>query len=138
MELGHVQKVLDWRCPCCGNRGGRQRIVARSTPDCIFLQVLRFEAGPGGLRKTQQSSPVPVEGLRIAAMRDGVIDRGVDYVLRAVLLHEGELAGGHYWTLALRQGDWFRMDDSKTSHLRDGIPAGIEHLVYGLLLQWRG
>ena len=138
LELEQSLDLPDWRCPCCGSLGGRQRIMARDTPHCVLLQVLRFEAGPGGPRKLHLPFPVPLEGLRIASMRDGAVDGEDGYQLMAVLLHEGELAGGHYRALALRQGDWFCMDDSRSSRQCEGFPTGIGHLVYGLLLQRRG
>ena len=137
LEHTRAQHLPDWRCPCCDGLGGRQSLVARSTPPCVLLQVLRFEAGPGGLRKLHAPFPVPWEGLRIAALGDGAVEGLAYYRLLAVLLHDGELAGGHYRALALRRGDWFCMDDSSSSRLSGGFPAGSEQQVYGLLLQRR-
>jgi hypothetical protein len=136
-ELELSQALPEWRCPCCGGLGGRQRLVARGNPHCILLQILRFEAGPGGPRKLHLPFPVPLEGLRVATLQDGAADQVACYRLLAVLLHEGELAGGHYQALALRQGGWFCMDDSRSS-LSEGFPKGVEPLVYGLLFQRGG
>ena len=74
LELELPQHLPDWSCPCCGGQGGRQRLVARSTTPCILMQILRFEAGPAGVRKLHSAFPVPREGLRIAALSDGAID----------------------------------------------------------------
>ncbi|MFM7985537.1 MAG: hypothetical protein ACKPKO_40115, partial [Candidatus Fonsibacter sp.] len=88
--------------------------------------------------KLHSAFPVPWEGLRIAALSDGAIDGVAGYRLLAIMLHDGELAGGHYRALVRRQDDWYCMDDSRSSRLSGACPAGIEHLVYGLVLQRGG
>ncbi|MFM7986479.1 MAG: hypothetical protein ACKPKO_44920, partial [Candidatus Fonsibacter sp.] len=91
-----------------------------------------------GVRKLHLTFPAPSEAVQVAALRDGVVDGMVGYKLLAALLHEGELAGGHYRAIVRRQGDWFCMDDTRSSRLPGTCPAGVDHLVYGLLLQRGG
>jgi ubiquitin C-terminal hydrolase len=50
-------------------------------------------------------------------------------------MHEGEIAGGHYWAVAKRLNRWFSFDDSRTTSLGTEFPSGPEPLVYGLLFQ---
>ncbi|MFM7980796.1 MAG: hypothetical protein ACKPKO_15900 [Candidatus Fonsibacter sp.] len=90
------------------------------------------------MRKLHLAFPVPWEGLRVTALCDGVVDGVAGYKLLAVLLHEGELAGGHYRAVVRRQDDWYCMDDTRSSRLPGARPAGVDHLVYGLLLQRGG
>ena len=106
-----------------------------ATLPCLWLQVRRFEAGPLGPRKLHRPFPVPLEGMRLAPLRHGAPLSTVPFHLVGVVLHQGEIAGGHYRALAKRQHRWFGFDDSHATSLGTAIPSGLEHLVYGLLFQ---
>ena len=73
--------------------------------------------------------------MRLAHLRHGISLDKLYYRLVGAIVHEGEIAGGHYRALAKRQHRWFGFDDSHTTCMGTTIPSGLEHLVYGLLFQ---
>ena len=135
MQLTQVQRLPEWRCPCCGALGAKQRVMDFATSPCLWLQVHRFEAGPLGPCKLHRPFPVPPEGMRLAPLRQGVPLSKLHYHLVGAILHQGEIAGGHYWAVAKRLNRWFSFDDSRTTSLGTEFPSGLEPLVYGLLFQ---
>ena len=110
-------------------------MVAREAPPCVFVQLMRFESERLGPRKLHHRVSIPVEGVLITPALDAARGTPVLYELRAVVLHEGELAGGHYWT-AVRKGLLrYVVNDVIALPLGPSLPEGLEHLVYGLLLR---
>ena len=78
---------------------------------------------------------IPVEGVLITPGLDAVRGTQAQYELRAVVLHEGELAGGHYWT-AVRKGLlWYMVNDAVAMPVGPILPEGLERFVYGLLVR---
>ena len=134
-QLTQVQRLTGWRCPCCGALGAKQRVVDCATSPCLFLQVHRFEAGPLGPRKLHHPFPIPLNGMRLAPLRHGIFLDKLHYRLVGAIMHEGEIAGGHYWAVAKRHDGWYRFNDSLTTGLGTDFPSGLEPLVYGLLFQ---
>ena len=88
-----------------------------------------------GPRKLHRPFPVPLEGMRLAPLRHGAALSTVPFHLVGVVLHQGEIAGGHYWAVAKRLNRWYSFDDSRTTSLGTEFPSGLEPLVYGLLFQ---
>jgi len=51
-ELERDMPLPEWRCPCCGGQGGNQRVVDRTDPQLLLVQVNRFEqTGPSSAHK---------------------------------------------------------------------------------------
>ena len=121
--------------PLLRGPGGKQRVVDCATSPCLFLQVHRFEAGPLGPRKLHHPFPIPLDGMRLAPLRHGISLDKLHYHLVGAIMHEGEIAGGHYSVVAKRHDGWYRFNDSLTTSLGKECPSGFEPLVYGLLFQ---
>jgi ubiquitin carboxyl-terminal hydrolase 22/27/51 len=79
----------------------------------------------------KQSSPQkPSTGV---ADDDAIIDPDVGkYTLSAVIVHKGDIQGGHYVSYAREGGDWFLFDDSKVVIVGEGevLAAQAYLLVY--------
>lgn len=61
-----------------------------------------------------QKHSSPIKGGTTAAEDDNALDPEVGkYTLSAVIVHKGDIQGGHYVSYAREGGDWFLFDDSK-------------------------
>ena len=89
--------------PLLRGLGAKQRVMDFATSPCLWIQVHRFEAGPLGPCKLHRHFPIPHEGMRLAPLLHGRPHDMLHYRLAGAIMHEGEIAGGHYWGVA-KQG----------------------------------
>jgi len=135
-ELEKDVLLPEWRCPCCGGQGGVQRVVERTGPHLLFVQVNRFEqVGSCSAHKVHLACPIPFLGVRTVHQCGGGPPDPVSYDLVGVLLHMGELEGGHYRALCRRDCHWLLFDDTAVQSLGTDPPPGLDREAYGFLLQ---
>ena len=134
-EARAKEPVPDWVCPRCGRRAGARRLMRRSTPDCLVIQLLRFAGGGTTARKLAYPVTVPTGGLSVESIDEGECITVTRYALRAFATHTGDLLGGHYEAFISKAGTWWRVDDAKASKMAP-MPQGVRAApVYALFLQ---
>ena len=93
------------------------------------------QVGPGSAHKVHLACPIPFLGVRtVSQCGEGPPDP-VSYDLVGVLLHMGELGGGHYRALCRRDCHWLLFDDTAVQSLGADPPLGLDREAYGFLLQ---
>ena len=94
-------------CPLCKRSLRSKKLVVHRWPSCLVIHVKRWRKGTVGVRWTKDQRHLSF---------DPVLSRqGVEYVLRAVVVHIGGVTGGHYLCYAHPQSDWFCCNDTCVS-----------------------
>lgn len=86
-----------WRCPKCKcQKLGQRRVELHRVPECLFLQVKRFN---------QKGTRALVYGEKVRTplnLQEEEVINGRRFRLVSVVNHYGNISFGHYTTYALR------------------------------------
>ena len=117
--------AIGWKCPHCGQAEATTNEVFRPQGNFVLLHLKRFVSthGPKGFRALKIIDPVTVT-------REITISN-VAFSLEAVVLHIGDMVGGHYVTDVLARRLCY--DDHKVYT----IPASRPALATPVLLLYR-
>jgi ubiquitin C-terminal hydrolase len=137
MPDGHLRK-----CDACGATGvqPRQRQRVDGAPQYLFLALKRFAANGGGAGQglgygRYGGAHLSKDRRRVRLPERLVVGRGT-YVVRAGVLHGGDLHGGHYTCLVQgSDGAWLMCNDSHVSVVSARVAADELGDCYAYLLE---
>ncbi|KAF9328417.1 hypothetical protein BG006_008390 [Podila minutissima] len=104
----------------------RKGVIFESLPPVLHLQLKRFEYDieRDAMVKINDRHEFPLEIDLAEFVAEGEEKRkagphGFNYTLHGVLVHSGDLHGGHYFALLKpqRDGKWFRFDDDRVTQV---------------------
>ncbi|GMK58352.1 hypothetical protein CspeluHIS016_0503840 [Cutaneotrichosporon spelunceum] len=107
-----------------GLQDAEKGVIFKSFPPVLHLQLRRFEydVEKDALAKINDRHEFPFE-IDLAEFLDESADRSVSHVykLHGVLVHSGDLHGGHYFALIKPEADgrWFKFDDDRVTPVTD-------------------
>ncbi|KAK4688080.1 ubiquitin carboxyl-terminal hydrolase 7, partial [Tremellales sp. Uapishka_1] len=107
-----------------GLQDAKKGVIFRSFPPVLHLQLRRFEydVEKDALGKINDRHEFPFS-IDLAEFLDESADRSVPHVykLHGVLVHSGDLHGGHYFALIKpdKDGRWFKFDDDRVTPVTD-------------------
>ncbi|RXK41314.1 ubiquitin carboxyl-terminal hydrolase 7 [Tremella mesenterica] len=107
-----------------GLQEAKKGVIFRSFPPVLHLQLRRFEydIDKDALVKINDRHEFPFE-IDLAEFLEDSADRSVshNYKLHGVLVHSGDLHGGHYFALIKpeKDGRWFKFDDDRVTPVTD-------------------
>ncbi|KAL7419595.1 ubiquitin-specific protease ubp15 [Cryptotrichosporon argae] len=107
-----------------GLQDARKGAIFQSLPPVLHLQLRRFEYDmeKDALVKINDRHEFPFE-IDLEEFLDESADRSVShkYKLHGVLVHSGDLHGGHYFALIKpeKDGRWFKFDDDRVTPVTD-------------------
>jgi len=107
-----------------GLQDAKKGVVFTSFPPVLHLQLRRFEYDfeRDALVKINDRHEFPFE-IDLGEFLDESADRSVshNYKLHGVLVHSGDLHGGHYFALIKpeKDGRWFKFDDDRVTPVTD-------------------
>ncbi|ORY24392.1 ubiquitin carboxyl-terminal hydrolase 5 [Naematelia encephala] len=107
-----------------GLQRANKGVIFSSFPPVLHLQLRRFEydVEKDALVKINDRHEFPFE-IDLADYLDEDADRSVSHVykLHGVLVHSGDLHGGHYFALIKpeKDGRWFKFDDDRVTPVTD-------------------
>jgi ubiquitin carboxyl-terminal hydrolase 7 len=107
-----------------GLQDAKKGVIFTSFPPVLHLQLRRFEYDieRDALVKINDRHEFPYE-IDLAEFLDEEADRTVShkYKLHGVLVHSGDLHGGHYFALIKpeKDGRWFKFDDDRVTPVTD-------------------
>ena len=92
-------------------------------PEDLIVYLTRFK---------KKSYTVVIKNGKPVTINKKIKVYDVDYYLSAVILHTGEVDGGHYICFAKRgnKGTWYRLDDERHRKLEDGELGQIDKSGY--------
>ncbi|KAG0040633.1 hypothetical protein BGZ82_000591 [Podila clonocystis] len=109
-----------------GLQDARKGVIFESLPPVLHLQLKRFEYDieRDAMVKINDRHEFPLEIDLAEFVAEGEEKRkagphGFNYTLHGVLVHSGDLHGGHYFALLKpeRDGKWFRFDDDRVTQV---------------------
>ncbi|WVQ73689.1 hypothetical protein IAR50_003269 [Cryptococcus sp. DSM 104548] len=107
-----------------GLQAAKKGVIFQSFPPVLHLQLRRFEYDieKDALVKINDRHEFPYE-LDLGDFLDESADRSQSHVykLHGVLVHSGDLHGGHYFALIKpeKDGRWFKFDDDRVTPVTD-------------------
>ncbi|WVO13321.1 hypothetical protein L204_100935 [Cryptococcus depauperatus] len=107
-----------------GLQAAKKGVIFKSFPPVLNLQLRRFEYDieKDCLAKVNDRHEFPFE-IDLAEFLDESADRSQSHVykLHGVLVHSGDLHGGHYFALIKpeKDGRWFKFDDDRVTPVTD-------------------
>ena len=57
---------------------------------------------------------------------------GKEYRLISVIMHEGSMDAGHYWSICLRKGEYYIFNDAKVSKVERVFNRNAYIIIYQL------
>jgi hypothetical protein len=112
------------RCSACGHKGHlKQTWRTHPTGNTVVIQTIP-RSKPNGHGLARISMDPPIEGLRIG-------DSPHEYTLQSVVGFTGDENGGHFFTISRRNGEYYLLNDSKTTKLTNPTQSihGLKHIV---------
>ncbi|KFH73362.1 ubiquitin thiolesterase [Podila verticillata NRRL 6337] len=109
-----------------GLQDARKGVIFETLPPVLHLQLKRFEYDieRDAMVKINDRHEFPLEIDLAEFVAEGEEKRkagshGFNYTLHGVLVHSGDLHGGHYFALLKpeRDGKWFRFDDDRVTQV---------------------
>lgn len=103
-----------------GLQDAKKGVIFQEFPPVLHLQLKRFEYDMerDAMVKINDRHEFPLE-IDLKEYLDETADRGANwnYKLHGVLVHSGDLHGGHYYALLKpeKDGKWFRFDDDRVT-----------------------
>lgn len=91
-------------CPLCRRSLRSKKLVIDRWPSCLVIQVKRWRPGTLGVRWTKDQ--------RHLSFEPTLLRGGMEYTLRAVVVHIGGPTQGHYICYVCPGTDWYRCDDT--------------------------
>lgn len=108
-EFFAEERIDDWKCDKCDQKGTAKRDIAVSRlPVIVVISINRFDAA---LRKNMSPIMLP-ETLDMSSVN--IIERPAMYDLASFACHSGAYQSGHYWSVVRRthhERGWLRVDD---------------------------
>lgn len=107
-----------------GLQAAKKGVIFQSFPPVLHLQLRRFEydVEKDALVKINDRHEFPFS-IDLEEFLDESADRSVshNYKLHGVLVHSGDLHGGHYFALIKpeKDGRWFKFDDDRVTPVTD-------------------
>lgn len=107
-----------------GLQAARKGVIFKSFPPVLHLQLRRFEydVEKDALVKINDRHEFPFE-IDLGEFLDESADRSQSHVykLHGVLVHSGDLHGGHYFALIKpeKDGRWYKFDDDRVTPVTD-------------------
>ncbi|TXT08338.1 uncharacterized protein COLE_05262 [Cutaneotrichosporon oleaginosum] len=107
-----------------GLQDAKKGVIFKAFPPVLHLQLRRFEydVDKDALVKINDRHEFPLE-IDLAEFLDESADHSVSHVykLHGVLVHSGDLHGGHYFALIKPEADgrWFKFDDDRVTPVTD-------------------
>lgn len=129
-------RVFGFLCRTCGREGAvdQEQFIFNAAPQCLILNPKRFSLEPGNIHKDSRLLPneeiIDVANYVLAHDQKSVHSK---YVLYAVVVHAGNLDGGHYYTYVKRGNEWYEANDSyvrKVDYRKDVRNACASLLFY--------
>ena len=142
------EETVEMECEKCKNKTMKIMMEIWRAPDILILSLKRFTYSNGVAEKIQSLVTYPFSGFEIAsyvksidvAPKTSLSTSALmnSYDLYAVVLHTGNMYGGHYTTLIKMQNatPWILFDDESTLELRDS-PESSSILSNSYLLFYR-
>jgi ubiquitin carboxyl-terminal hydrolase 7 len=107
-----------------GLQDAKKGVIFKAFPPVLHLQLRRFEydVDKDALVKINDRHEFPLE-IDLAEFLDESADRTISHVykLHGVLVHSGDLHGGHYFALIKPEADgrWYKFDDDRVTPVTD-------------------
>lgn len=144
---------VEYKCPACSrgdSTSGIRRQAIKHLPNVLVIQIKRFiwipERRVGGKLATAVQFPISPEVLDMrpyidASVLDTISD-STQYVLRAVVVHEGcRISSGHYYTFGWDShgGTWVNYNDAKVTVVsKDKVESCEPYLLFYERIEPRG
>ncbi|KAI8641621.1 hypothetical protein BD408DRAFT_452094 [Parasitella parasitica] len=111
-----------------GLQDAKKGVIFESFPPVLHLQLKRFEYDMmrDMMVKINDRHEFPTEiDLEPYLSENADKSRGHKYVLHGVLVHSGDLSGGHYFAFVKpeKDGNWFKFDDDRV------IPSSLKEVL---------
>jgi len=107
-----------------GLQDAKKGIIFESFPPVLHVQLKRFEYNiqQDAMVKVNDRHEFPFE-IDLDEFLDASADRSQPWIynLHGILVHSGDLRGGHYWALIKpdREGRWLKFDDDRVTPVTD-------------------
>jgi len=113
--IKHENKINDYKCELCKSNNVTQtrNLVYASPILCILLPKYSVKT------LIEYPNKFIIEGKKIP----------FNYKLKAVIMHYGDISGGHYTTEAIRDNKWYRFSDT-SYNISDGKPKSEAYLLF--------
>ncbi|KAM3139210.1 hypothetical protein pb186bvf_008620 [Paramecium bursaria] len=126
------EEIIDdkWKCDLCNvyNTSVKRQLQITQTPKILIIQLKRFSNYPRRekiLSNAKYPANLDIKEQRISfkfllqsfCTSDQTSTR---YKLKAIISHQGQINGGHYYTTAERGGIWYTFNDSKVERMQSG------------------
>jgi uncharacterized UBP type Zn finger protein len=100
-------RVEHWLCPGCHKNSQMSKTCSiLEDPSVLVIQLKRFACLDGKVKKLSNIVKFPLIDLNV---------HHILYKLAAVVNHVGSLSSGHYTSYVFDNGQWFLVDDNKSS-----------------------
>ncbi|OMJ76760.1 hypothetical protein SteCoe_23822 [Stentor coeruleus] len=140
------EENVDMQCEKCKGKNMKMKMEIWRVPDILILSLKRFTYSNRGAEKINNFVNYPFLGFEISQYVKSIENTSKvilntstsmnSYDLYAVVLHNGNMSGGHYTTLLKMQANWMLYDDDSTLKLNDS-PENSTLVVSSYLLFYR-
>lgn len=105
----------------------KMQIVPQNTPEFIFLHIKRFEYNPQLDKFVKDDSDLEIDKL--------LLFNSANYDIIGFSVHIGKYQGGHYFTVSLRNGKWYKIDDTNVILISNLQVSNLAKKAYIFLLK---
>lgn len=142
------EENVDMQCEKCKGKNMKMKMEIWRVPDILILSLKRFTYSNGVAEKIDNFVNYPFFGFEISQYVKSIENASKivlstsasmnSYDLYAVVLHSGNISGGHYTTLLKMQSptNWVLYDDDSTLELKDS-PENSTLIASSYLLFYR-
>jgi ubiquitin C-terminal hydrolase len=135
LELKLNEETIDtYNCEHCqGTTAAKRQLVFSKIPDQLIISLKRFktEGSFGTYQATKLANPILFEEQLTVPFQDGV----QQYTLNSVICHSGTVSGGHYYSYAKVEGEWYKFNDSSVQRVVNFHPHHLRVAGYVLFYE---
>jgi ubiquitin C-terminal hydrolase len=120
-KLNAVREQDMWKCSKCGASVESEKTTHLwRAPPVLIVCLKRFVPHMGRLQKNDTRVAIP-DNLRMHPLAQTTNDRPIQYKLKAIGHHMGNMTYGHYFATCLLNGQWMVVNDMSIREV--GTPA---------------
>jgi ubiquitin C-terminal hydrolase len=125
------EMLTEWTCSECKQTIPSERMTQIwSLPPLLVFTLQRFKRnGNGSISKHRGHVSIP-ESIALQGLEDYKNDEKKQYELKSIGMHQGDVNGGHYYSISKRMNAWHVINDANVSSKHINVPSSDVYMLF--------